>query len=70
MPRTAGLVALVPVAGVQTHSVSERVGPLHEGAPTLLAVVPHLHAIFSGLELLPEVVSFEFSSHPSLVRVK
>ena len=50
----ARLVALVPVAAVQTHSVSECVGSLHEGAPTLLAVVPHLHP--SGLELLPEQV--------------
>ena len=41
----ARLVALVPVAAVQTHSVSECVGSLHEGAPTLLAVVPHLHPL-------------------------
>ena len=50
VPRTAGLVALVPLAqgAVQKHSVSECAGSLHEGAPTLLAVVPHLHATPSG----------------------
>ena len=56
VPRTAGLVALVPVAAVQTHPVSECVGSLHEGASTLLAVIPHLHATPLGLELLPEEV--------------
>ena len=44
MPRTAGLVALKRVATVQTHSVAKCVWSLHEGAPTLLAVVPHLDA--------------------------
>ena len=53
MPRTAGLVALKPVATVQTHSAAKCVWSLHEGARSWpWYLISTRAASLSGFELL------------------